>query len=58
MANNTEFLILEIRDNEEIGKSGNWNIETVIDWKRIVGMYYQMNGTVDTDDVNIEVTAS
>uniref|UniRef100_A0A0M3IKZ0 Ion_trans domain-containing protein n=1 Tax=Ascaris lumbricoides TaxID=6252 RepID=A0A0M3IKZ0_ASCLU len=44
-----------IRNNEELGKSSNWNIETVIDWKRIVEMYYQMNGEVDTEDVHVEI---
>ncbi|GMR55553.1 hypothetical protein PMAYCL1PPCAC_25748, partial [Pristionchus mayeri] len=28
----------------EMGASSTWNIETAIDWKRIVEMYYQMNG--------------
>lgn len=41
--------------NEEMGKSDDWNIETVIDWKRIVEMYYQINGEVNTEDVHVEV---
>ncbi|VDO66757.1 unnamed protein product, partial [Onchocerca flexuosa] len=41
--------------NEELGKSDSWNIETIIDWKRVVEMYYQMNGNVDTEDVNVEM---
>ncbi|KHJ99065.1 hypothetical protein OESDEN_00942 [Oesophagostomum dentatum] len=34
----------------ELGASSDWNIETVIDWKRIVSMYYQMNGKRDDSD--------
>lgn len=49
------FFFEGIRNNEELGKSSNWNIETVIDWKRIVEMYYQMNGEVDTEDVHVEI---
>ncbi|CAG9537301.1 unnamed protein product [Cercopithifilaria johnstoni] len=47
----------EIRcgQNEELGKGDNWNIETIIDWKRIVNMYYQINGKVDPEDVQVEV---
>lgn len=46
----------EVRgQKEELGRSDDWNIETVIDWKRIVDMYYQMNGEVDTEDVHVEV---
>uniref|UniRef100_A0A158PNG3 ANK_REP_REGION domain-containing protein n=1 Tax=Anisakis simplex TaxID=6269 RepID=A0A158PNG3_ANISI len=45
----------EIRDNAELGKSADLNIETVIDWKRIVEMYYQANGMVDKANVNLEV---
>ncbi|VDN37932.1 unnamed protein product [Gongylonema pulchrum] len=46
----------EVRgQGEELGKSDDWNIETVIDWKRIVAMYYQMNGEVQTDDIHLEV---
>ncbi|VDK70526.1 unnamed protein product, partial [Litomosoides sigmodontis] len=46
----------EIRcgQNEELGRNDDWNIETVIDWKRIVDMYYQINGKVDTEDVRAE----
>ncbi|CAJ0580832.1 unnamed protein product, partial [Mesorhabditis spiculigera] len=28
---------------EELGASSSWNIETVIDWRRIVGLYYHAN---------------
>ncbi|VDM47934.1 unnamed protein product [Toxocara canis] len=45
----------EICENEELGKSANWSIETVIDWKRIVEMYYQANGAVNTEDVHVEM---
>lgn len=34
-------------EGAELGASSDWNIETVIDWKRIVSMYYQMNGKKD-----------
>ncbi|EYC30061.1 hypothetical protein Y032_0005g2425 [Ancylostoma ceylanicum] len=37
-------------DGAELGASTDWNIETVIDWKRIVSMYYQMNGKKDEPD--------
>lgn len=37
-------------DGAELGASVDWNIETVIDWKRIVSMYYQMNGKKDEPD--------
>ncbi|KIH64701.1 hypothetical protein ANCDUO_04987 [Ancylostoma duodenale] len=37
-------------DGAELGASADWNIETVIDWKRIVSMYYQMNGKKDEPD--------
>lgn len=30
--------------SEEAGRSANLSIESVIEWKRIVGMYYQLNG--------------
>ncbi|CAC14420.3 Ion transport domain-containing protein [Caenorhabditis elegans] len=29
---------------QELGNSADWNIETVIDWRKIVSMYYQANG--------------
>ncbi|VBB32268.1 unnamed protein product [Acanthocheilonema viteae] len=47
----------EIRrgQNEELGKSGDWNIETIIDWKRVVDMYYQINGKVDAEDIQVEI---
>ncbi|KAK6060902.1 hypothetical protein COOONC_01435 [Cooperia oncophora] len=39
-------------EGAELGASSDWSIETVIDWKRIVSMYYQMNGkTNDTEEV-------
>ncbi|KAK6105831.1 Ankyrin repeats (3 copies) family protein [Brugia pahangi] len=41
--------------NEELGKSDDWNIETIIDWKRIVDMYYQINGKVDAEDIHVEM---
>lgn len=52
--------ILEIRcvKNEELGRKDDWNIETVIDWKRIVDMYYQANGKVDMEDVHVEEQSS
>ncbi|CAI5438376.1 unnamed protein product [Caenorhabditis angaria] len=28
----------------ELGRSADWNIETVIDWRKIVSMYYKANG--------------
>ncbi|CAJ0941647.1 unnamed protein product, partial [Mesorhabditis belari] len=28
---------------EELGASSSWNIETVIDWRKIVGLYYEAN---------------
>ena len=31
----------------ELGRSADWNIETVIDWRKIVSMYYQANGKLD-----------
>ncbi|PIC53240.1 hypothetical protein B9Z55_003026 [Caenorhabditis nigoni] len=31
----------------ELGRSADWNIETVIDWRKIVSMYYQANGKMD-----------
>ncbi|VDM58892.1 unnamed protein product [Angiostrongylus costaricensis] len=31
-------------EGAELGASSDWSIETVIDWKRIVSMYYQMSG--------------
>ncbi|PIO68080.1 ankyrin repeat protein [Teladorsagia circumcincta] len=34
----------DMRAGAELGASSDWSIETVIDWKRIVSMYYQMNG--------------
>ncbi|CAD6184374.1 unnamed protein product [Caenorhabditis auriculariae] len=34
-------------DRAELGHSADWNIETVIDWRKIVSMYYQMNGKKD-----------
>ncbi|XGW21641.1 hypothetical protein V3C99_004540 [Haemonchus contortus] len=42
----------DMRDGAELGASSDWSIETVIDWKRIVSMYYQMNGkTNETEEV-------
>ncbi|VDM95657.1 unnamed protein product, partial [Thelazia callipaeda] len=41
--------------DEELGKSDDWSIEKVIDWKRIVDMYYQMNGEVEKEEINLEV---
>ncbi|KJH52965.1 ankyrin repeat protein [Dictyocaulus viviparus] len=41
-------------DGVELGASSDWNIETVIDWKRIVSMYYQMNGKKGDTDENEE----
>ncbi|KAK5981003.1 putative Ion channel nompc, partial [Trichostrongylus colubriformis] len=53
------FVVLKVafrnrymRENAELGASTDWSIETVIDWKRIVSMYYQMNGKVnETEEV-------
>ncbi|CAJ0592923.1 unnamed protein product [Cylicocyclus nassatus] len=39
-------------DGAELGQITDWNIENVIDWKRIVSMYYQMNGKKDETDEN------
>lgn len=33
----------------ELGASQDWSIENVIDWKRIVSMYYQINGIRDEE---------
>lgn len=33
----------------ELGTSADWSIESVIDWKRIVSMYYQINGIRDEE---------
>ena len=33
----------------ELGASQDWSIESVIDWKRIVAMYYQINGIRDEE---------
>uniref|UniRef100_W6NCU1 Ankyrin domain containing protein n=1 Tax=Haemonchus contortus TaxID=6289 RepID=W6NCU1_HAECO len=42
----------DMRDGAELGASSDWSIESVIDWKRIVSMYYQMNGkTNETEEV-------
>ncbi|WKX91296.1 hypothetical protein Q1695_009829 [Nippostrongylus brasiliensis] len=38
----------------ELGASSDWSIERVIDWKRIVSMYYQMNGKRDDDTEEID----
>uniref|UniRef100_A0A1I7V877 ANK_REP_REGION domain-containing protein n=4 Tax=Loa loa TaxID=7209 RepID=A0A1I7V877_LOALO len=43
--------------NEELGKSDDWNIETIIDWKRVVDMYYQTNGQVDAEDIQVEMSS-
>uniref|UniRef100_A0A914DHS1 Uncharacterized protein n=1 Tax=Acrobeloides nanus TaxID=290746 RepID=A0A914DHS1_9BILA len=40
--------------SEETGRSANMSIESVIDWKRIVGMYYQLNGKTQNDDEEAE----
>lgn len=37
-------IVLDMEVSGELGKSSDWNIETVIDWKRIVALYYQMTG--------------
>uniref|UniRef100_A0A8R1HXB3 ANK_REP_REGION domain-containing protein n=1 Tax=Caenorhabditis japonica TaxID=281687 RepID=A0A8R1HXB3_CAEJA len=34
-------------ERAELGRSADWNIETVIDWRKIVSMYYQANGKAD-----------
>uniref|UniRef100_A0A1I7TBT6 ANK_REP_REGION domain-containing protein n=1 Tax=Caenorhabditis tropicalis TaxID=1561998 RepID=A0A1I7TBT6_9PELO len=38
----------------ELGRSADWNIETVIDWRKIVSMYYQANGKLD-DGRNLDL---
>lgn len=34
----------DINDNAELGHSSEWKIETVIDWRRVVEIFYQLNG--------------
>ncbi|TKR72642.1 hypothetical protein L596_020059 [Steinernema carpocapsae] len=34
----------ELGENEELGQSKNWSIESVIDWKKITREYYILNG--------------
>uniref|UniRef100_A0A1I7S785 Ion_trans domain-containing protein n=1 Tax=Bursaphelenchus xylophilus TaxID=6326 RepID=A0A1I7S785_BURXY len=40
--------------NEEAANSHNMNLDTVIDWKRIVGMYYQLSGKQNPAEMDSE----
>ncbi|VDD86933.1 unnamed protein product [Enterobius vermicularis] len=43
-----------VRGTDDFGES-NINLDTSIHWKRIVDMYYRINGSVEVEDIQVEL---